>query len=177
MHKKWSALLEYGLYLLILLVVLIIVPKFLMEKILVDGASMENSLFHGEHILIEKVSRYFDGPDRFDIVVFHKQKGTEKRTYVKRVIGLPGETVQIVGTTILINGEPLEENFGKDPIVHAGLAAEPVVLGENEYFVLGDNRTVSADSRSSQIGIVKKSDLDGVAFFRIYPSGRFGRIP
>ncbi|MGN0506140.1 MAG: signal peptidase I [Lachnospiraceae bacterium] len=176
MRKKTSALLEYGLYLLILLFVLFIVPKFLMEKVLVDGDSMENSLFDGEHILIEKVSRYFDGPDRFDIVVFHKQKGTIERTYVKRIIGLPGETVQIVGDTILIDGEPLEENFGKDPIIRAGLAAEPVVLGEDEYFVLGDNRTVSADSRSSQVGIVKKSELDGVAFFRIYPFGRFGGI-
>lgn len=176
MHKKLPVFLEYGLYVLILLAVLLLVPKFVLEKVLVDGESMENSLFDGESILIEKVSRYFGGPDRFDVIVFHKQTGAQKRTYVKRVIGLPGETVQIIGGTIYINGEVLKEEFGKEPMVYAGLAATPLVLGEDEYFVLGDNRTVSADSRNVSVGVVKRSELDGVAFFRIYPLGRFGGI-
>lgn len=176
MHKKLPAFFEYGLYLLILLTILVLVPRFVLEKVLVDGESMENSLFDGENILIEKVSRYFGGPNRFDVIVFHKQNEAGKRTYVKRVIGLPGETIQIIGDTIFINGEPIEENFGKDPMVYAGLAAEPLVLGEDEYFVLGDNRTISADSRSTRIGVVKRSELDGVAFLRIYPWERFGGI-
>lgn len=176
MHKKLPAFLEYGLYVLILLAVLVLVPKFVLEKVLVDGESMENSLLDGESILIEKVSRYFGGPDRFDVVVFHKQLGAQKRTYVKRVIGLPGETVQIVGDTIYINGEVLKEEFGKEPMVYSGLAAAPLTLGEDEYFVLGDNRTVSADSRSESVGIVKRSQLDGVVFLRIYPLERFGGI-
>ena len=176
MHKKLPAVFEYGLYLLILLTILVLVPRFVLEKVLIDGESMENSLFDGENILIEKVSRYFGGPNRFDVIVFHKQDGAQKRTYVKRVIGLPGETIQIIGDTIFINGEPIEENFGKDPMVYAGLAAEPLVLGEDEYFVLGDNRTISADSRNTRIGVVKRSELDGVAFLRIYPWERFGGI-
>lgn len=176
MHKKLPAFLEYGLYLLILLAVLILVPKFVLEKVMIDGESMENSLFDGESVLIEKVSRYFGGPDRFDIVVFHKQNGAQKRTYVKRVIGLPGETVQIIGDTVFIDGEPIEESFGKEPMVYSGLAAAPLVLGEDEYFVLGDNRTVSSDSRSTRIGVVKRSELDGVVFLRIYPLEQFGGI-
>ena len=70
MHKKKSAFLEYAVYLLIIVFVLFLAPKFLMEKILVDGTSMENFLYDGQHVLIEKVSRYFDGPKRFDVVVF-----------------------------------------------------------------------------------------------------------
>lgn len=176
MQNKTYVLRECGIYLLIFLLVFFIVPRFVMEKILIDGISMENSLFDGEHVLIEKVSRYFDGPDRFEVVVFHKQSGGIKKTYVKRVIGLPGETVQIKGSTIFINEEPLLEDFGKDPIQHSGIAEQPVTLKKGEYFVLGDNRTVSLDSRDARVGIVKKAELDGVVFFRIYPLGELGGI-
>lgn len=176
MHKKPAIRREYVVYALVLFLSFYLVPRFLVEKIMIDGSSMEPSLYHENHILIEKISRYFSGPDRFDVVVFCKQTGETKRTYVKRVIGLPGETVQIKGETIWINGKPLEEHYGKDPIVFAGLAREPITLGEGEYFVLGDNRTISADSRNTKVGIVKKSDLDGVAFLRIYPLSSFGKI-
>lgn len=176
MKSKGTALRNFGIYVLVFLFALFIVPQFLMEKIFVDGISMENTLSDGEHVLIEKVSRYFDGPDRFDVVVFHKQDGGRTKTYVKRVIGLPGESVQITGSTIYIDGEPLSENFGKDPIVYAGLAERTIVLGEDEYFVLGDNRTVSLDSRDERIGTVKKAELDGTVFLRIFPLDEFGGI-
>ena len=118
--RKKNALLEYGVYLFILIFVLFLAPKYLVEKILVDGTSMENSLHDQEHVLIEKISRYFDGPERFEIVVFTKNHGTYTKTYIKRVIGLPGETVLIVGDRIFINGEELAEDFGKDPMDYAG---------------------------------------------------------
>ena len=176
MRKKAGAVLEYAIYLFIILFVLVLSPKYLMEKMLVDGTSMENSLYDGEHVLIEKVSRYANGPDRFDVVVFTKNHGTYTRTYIKRVIGLPGETVQIIGSQIYINGELLEENFGKDPIESAGIASEPVLLGEGEYFVLGDNRRVSVDSRAKEVGAVSVDELDGVVFLRVSPFSAFGRV-
>lgn len=178
MHKKIRTFLEYALYLFIFVFVLFLAPKYLVEKVLVDGRSMENTLHDGEHLLIEKVSRYFDGPERFDIVVFTKKHGTYTKTYIKRVIGLPGETVQIIGSDIFINGEKLEENFGKEPIDLAGIAAEPIHLGEEEYFVLGDNRKKknSVDSRSEAVGTVKKKELDGVVFFRTAPFSEFGGV-
>jgi len=176
MHKKKSALLEYALYLFIIFFVLVLTPKYLMEKILVDGSSMENSLYDGEQVLIEKVSRYFDGPERFDVVVFTKNHGTYNKTYIKRIIGLPGETVQIVGSRILINGEALEEEFGKDPIEDAGIASDPVLLGTGEYFVLGDNRRVSVDSRDRAVAAVRLSELDGVVFLRVVPFSEFGKV-
>ncbi len=176
MRKKKSAILEYAVYLFILIFVLILAPKYLMEKILVDGTSMESSLYNGEHVLIEKISRYFDGPERFEIVVFTKAHGTYTKTYIKRVIGLPGESVQIIGNRIYINGEELVEDFGKDPMDFAGIAAEPVLLGKDEYFVLGDNRLVSVDSREAKVGVVTKDELDGVVFFRVSPWSAFGTV-
>ncbi len=176
MHKKKSAILEYAVYVLIVVFVLFLAPKFLLEKILVDGTSMENSLYDGEQVLLEKVSRYFDGPERFDVVVFTKNHGTYTKTYIKRIIGLPGETVQIIENCIYINGEVLEEEFGKNPMDTAGIAATPILLGENEYFVLGDNREVSVDSRNKAVGTVKKGELDGVVFFRIAPFSAIGKV-
>ena len=116
MHSKKAVLLEYGIYAFLLVFVFFLAPKFLIEKVAVDGSSMENTLFDEEHILIEKVSRYFDGPERFDIIVFTKNDGTTKKTYVKRIIGLPGETIQIVGNQIYIDGMVLSETYGKTPM-------------------------------------------------------------
>ena len=174
--RKKGAFLEYAIYLFLIVFIVFLTPKYLVEKILVDGSSMESSLFDGEQVLIEKVSRYFDGPERFDVVVFTKNHGTYNKTYIKRVIALPGETVQIVGNRILINGETLEENFGKDPMDSAGIASEPILLGEGEYFVLGDNRLVSLDSRDRSVGTVSIEELEGVVFFRVAPFSAFGKV-
>ena len=176
MRKKVSAVLEYAVYLFIIIFVLVIMPNYLVEKVLVDGTSMENSLHDGEQVLIEKVSRYFSGPERFDVVVFTKNHGTYTKTYIKRVIGLPGESVQIIGDSIYINGELLQEDFGKDPMNSAGIASEPVLLGEDEYFVLGDNRLVSLDSRDRSVGTVKTEELDGVVVIRVVPFSKFGAV-
>jgi signal peptidase I len=176
MLKKKSAFLEYAVYLFIIVFVLFIAPKYLVEKILVDGTSMECSLYDGEQVLIEKISRNFDGPDRFDVVVFTKNHGTYTKTYIKRVIGLPGESVQIIGDRIFIDGKELKENFGKDPIESSGIAAEPIYLEAGEYFVLGDNRKVSIDSRSKNVGPVNTDELDGVVFLRVAPFSAFGKV-
>ena len=96
--------------------------------------------------------------------------------YIKRVIGLPGESVQIIVNRIFIDGEEISEDFGKDPMDYAGIASEPILLGEDEYFVLGDNRLVSLDSRDSKVGAVSKEELDGVVFWRIYPWSAIGAV-
>ena len=176
MRKKKSAFLEYAVYVFVIIFVLFLAPKFFVEKIFVDGTSMENSLYDGEHVLIEKVSRYLDGPERFDIVVFTKNHGTYTKTYIKRVIGLPGESIRIDGNKIYVNETELAEDYGKDPMKYAGIAAEPILLGEDEYFVLGDNRVVSVDSRDKIVGVVTKDELDGVVFFRTAPFSAFGSV-
>ena len=94
---------------------------------------------------------------------------------MKRIIGLPGETVQIdLEGNIYINGEILEEDYGLEPILFPGLAAEPITLGEDEYFVLGDNRNNSSDSRDASVGNIHRDDIVGKAWVRIWPLNKIG---
>jgi len=155
------------------------VPRFLMERVIVDGPSMENALRDGDNILVEKVSRYFGALDRFDIVVFYpddEAKANNGRYYVKRIIGLPGETVRIDGNTIYIDEKPLEESFGSTQMGAPGIAKDGVVLGEDEFFVLGDNRAISKDSRSESVGVVPLSRMGGKLILRIFPFVKFGTV-
>lgn len=185
-----SGAMEILLYIMIALVCIFVIPKYVVQRTEVSGPSMESTLQHKDNILVEKLSYRFGEPKRFDIVIFYHffedeyledgEKVVHDKTdedsydfYVKRIIGLPGETVQIVGETIYINGEPLEENYGKDPITYEGVAAEPIKLGEDEYFVLGDNREVSQDSRYEEVGNVKKDLIVGKAWLRLYPLNKF----
>ena len=149
-------------------------PKYVLQRTIVDGKSMMNTLKHGENLLVEKVSYHFTDPGRFDVIVFYPHGRESSDYYIKRVIGLPGETVQIKGEDIYINDEKIEENFGKDPIVDPGIAEKPIKLGDDEFFVLGDNRTVSEDSRYEEVGPVKRENIEGRAILRIYPLSEFG---
>jgi signal peptidase I len=123
---------------------------------------------------VEKVSYHFTNPERFDVVVFYPDEEDRTEYYVKRVIGLPGETIQIIGDNIYINDELLEENYGKQEIVYSGIAALPLVLGEDEYFLMGDNRYVSFDSRYEEVGPVEKNQIAGKALVRIWPINKIG---
>lgn len=181
--KIINGIAELLLYVIIALVCLFVIPKYVVQRTEVSGPSMEATLQDKDSIMVEKVSYRFGKPNRFDIIVFYhffddnnQNKKDEEAydLYVKRIIGLPGETVQIVGETILINGEPLEENFGKDPITFEGVAEEPIVLGEDEYFVLGDNREVSQDSRYEEVGNIKEDLIVGRAWVRVYPFNKIG---
>ena len=118
----------------------------------------------------------FHDPERFDIIVFPFQYQANTY-YIKRIIGLPGETVQIMEDgSIYINGEKLEESYGREVIQPEtiGRAAEPIVLGEEEYFVMGDNRNNSSDSRTDIVGNIKREDIIGKAWLRIWPLSDFG---
>ena len=163
-------------YAVMIFVCIYIIPNYVMQRTIVDGSSMANTLYNAEHLMVEKISYRFDMLNRFDIIVFYPYGRDHEEYYVKRLIGLPGETVQIVGSDIMINGEILVENFGKDPITFAGMAYEPITLEEDEYFVMGDNREISKDSRYPDVGKVSKENIGGRAFFRIWPLNRFGTI-
>lgn len=153
-----------------------IIPNFVLQRTIVDGSSMESTLSDGDQLYVEKISYRFNQLDRFDIIVFYPYGRDNEEYYVKRIIGLPGETVQIIGSDIYIDGEILEEDYGKDPIDNPGRAALPIQLEEDEYFVMGDNRSISKDSRYSNVGNVSKENIGGRAFFRISPFSKFGII-
>lgn len=142
---------------------------YCIEKTNVIGSSMEKTLFAGDPIIIDKFSYRLTDPKRFDVIVF-KQGGDEHSYYnIKRIIGLPGETVIIKDGIIYINGEILEDIVNVDEMANYGLAAEEILLEDNEYFVLGDNRNYSEDSRFASIGNITRDEIIGKAVIRLSP--------
>lgn len=163
-------------YLLVVFVLIFLFIHYVGQRTVVSGSSMENTLSNGDNLIIDKISYRFRDPERFEVVVF-PYKLDEKTFFIKRVIGLPGETVYIDAKgTIYINGEKLEENYGREVIANPGLASSEITLADDEYFVLGDNRNNSEDSRFDDVGNIKRSDLIGRAWVRIYPFSEMGAV-
>ena len=143
------------------------------SRIEMNGSSMKPVLESGDVVLMNCLSYDIGKPNRLDVVVFEREG---QQPGIKRIIGLPGETVQIVDGYIYINGKQLDEHYGNEIIEEAGMAAEPVTLGEDEYFVMGDNRNNSQDSRVSDVGAIHRDELMGRAWIRIWPLDQFGVI-
>ena len=160
-------------YLGIVLILTFLIVNFVGVRTEVLGTSMQPTLMDRDQLIVEKVSYYFNDPQRYDIIVFPYPEEPSKH-YIKRIIGLPGETVQIIDGYVYINGELLDEHYGNAVMNYAGVAEEPVVLGDDEYFVLGDNRNNSEDSRYAAVGNIKRSEISGRAWVRIWPLSSFG---
>lgn len=176
MNRIMRELLNTAIYLLCVLGAVWLVITFVGQRTEVEGASMENTLHNGDNLIVDKLSYRFHDPERFDIIVFPFQF-QDNTYYIKRIIGLPGETVQIMDDgSIYINGEKLEENYGMEVIKPEtiGRAAEPIELGDDEYFVMGDNRNNSSDSRTDMVGNIKRENIIGKAWLRIWPVSDFG---
>ncbi len=133
---------------------------FVVGKVIVDGDSMEPVLHDGDRVWVDKLSYRFKAPERYDIVVF-RYRYRDGRYYMKRIIGLPGETVLIIDGSVYVEGALLGETYGLEPIEKAKRAGEPVAWGKDEYFVLGDNRNHSSDSRDSDVANVAKEQITG----------------
>ena len=169
-------LLHIVIYVLSILAITYLIIHFVGQRTIVIGSSMRDTLQDGDNLVVDKITYRVKDPERFDIIVFPYQY-EEDVYYIKRIIGLPGETVQIDEEgQIWIDGEILEEDYGREVIQDPGLAMEPITLGEDEYFVLGDNRNASEDSRFEDVGAVHLDDIVGRAIFRIYPFSSFGKI-
>jgi signal peptidase I len=176
-EKKSSTgkdILEMLIYFAVVIVSVLLIHQFVGQQIEVSGSSMESTLHNEDHLILEKISYEFGAPKRFDIVVFRPYSYEKETYYIKRVIGMPGETVQIIGSDIFINGEKIDENYGNNPIADGGAAKEPITLDGDEYFLLGDNRNNSKDSRDTSIGAVKRDAIIGRAWIRIWPFKDFG---
>lgn len=152
----------------LLLIVLTITASYFITtnvfvKTAVAGVSMEPTLMEGQVVIVNKIEYYLKSPKRNDVIVY-KQSNREHSYYeIKRVIGLPGETVKIKNGIIYINDEVLKEKIKTETIENAGLAEEGIKLDDNEYFVLGDNRNDSEDSRFASVGNVLRNEILGKA--------------
>ena len=136
-------------------------------KTSVIGASMEPSLYNGQSVLINKLNYSFGSPKRGDVIVFLPNGNENSHYYIKRIVGLPGETIAIKDGRIYLNGYFYEEDDSYDTIEDGGIAEKGIKLGEEEYFVLGDNRNNSEDSRSANVGVVKDETIAGKAWFKL----------
>ncbi len=163
-------------WILFIFCLVFLVTTYVGQRTRVEGHSMEPALSDGDNLIVDKISYRFHDPERFDIIIFPYQ--WEPNTYyIKRIIGLPGETIQIDDEgNIYIDGKVLQEHYGLERIKNPGSAREPITLGEDEYFVLGDNRNNSEDSRFTQVGVIHRDDIVGRAWLRIYPFDRIGFI-
>lgn len=162
------------LYIAVVLAVTWLIITFVGQRTQVNGSSMEPTLSDHDNLIVDKISYRFKDPERFDIIVFPFQY-EEDVYYIKRIIGMPGETVFIdLDGTIYIDGEVLQENYGREVMLSPGRAGEPITLGEDEYFVLGDNRNNSSDSRDPSVGNIHRDRIVGKAWVRIWPFHKFG---
>ena len=169
-------ILQNSIFLLVVLVITLLIVKYVGQRTVVVGHSMETTLSDGDSLIVDKISYRFKDPKRFDIIVFPFEY-KEETYYIKRIIGLPGEKVRIDREGVIyINGEVLDENYGSERIKDPGTAIDEITLGDSEYFVLGDNRNHSSDSRTPSVGLIKKKDIIGRAAVRIYPFNKMGGL-
>ncbi len=136
-------------------------------KTSVVGDSMEPGLSNGQEVLVNRVTYRLSVPKRGDVIVFLPNGNRNSHYYVKRVVGLPGETIQIVDGSVYVDGVLLNEGDSFDRMADAGIAENELPLAADEYFVLGDNRNSSEDSRSGNIGAVRRDNIVGKAWFRL----------
>ena len=168
---------------LVLLVVMVVILRNVMGTVLVKGASMEPNFNHGDFVFVNKLSTSIGSPDYGDVVICKLDEGSTFENIIKRVIGLPGDEINIVENPqndreydLYINGEYIEEDFLGEPMMTDGNIEYPFEVPENSYFVMGDNRNESLDSRRESVGAIHKDDLMGKVVLRLYPFSDFGLI-
>ena len=159
-RKPISYVAEVLIYLALIFACVYVVPNYVVQRTVVSGKSMQDTLQNKDSLLVDKLSYRFTNPKRYDIIVFYPK---------------------IKDNDIYINGEIISDPYAKDSMSTAGIAEEPITLGEDEFFVLGDHRSVSLDSRYDETldpdgpGPVKKENIAGKVFFRIWPLSSFGK--
>ena len=167
----------------ILLVVMVVILRNVMGTVLVKGSSMEPNFNHGDFVFINKLSTAVGSPDYGDVVICKLDEGAGYENIIKRVIGLPGDEIDIVENDddedvydLYVNGEYIEEDFLGEPMMTDGNIEYPFEVPENSYFVMGDNRNESLDSRRESVGAIHKDDLMGKVVLRLYPFSEFGLV-
>ncbi len=162
-----------------IIAILIVIPirMFIAQPFIVSGASMDDTFHNGEYLIVDQVSYYFEKPNRGDVVVFRYPRDPSK-FFIKRVIGVPGDTITIENSIVTITNNEHPDGFElNEPYVEAMDPAAPMteVLGDREYFVMGDNRNQSSDSRSW--GVLQEERIVGRALVRLFPPSELDYLP
>jgi len=174
---KVTAVLLWIVEIIAVLVLGVVLAVGFGKTTVMQEGSMDPTLNAGDTLLINRTAYRFSSPKRGDIIVFKLSDDQKASTHIKRIVGLPGETVQIKEGQILIDGEIYQEKQGFPMIQNAGMADQKITLKKDEYFVLGDNRNHSSDSRDPSVGILHRDELIGRAWIRIWPLDSIGVIP
>ena len=175
-HRGLHSAVNWIVDIIMVLILAVLAIHFYGDKVTMVGSSMKPVLESNDVVLLDELCYTFSEPERFDVVSVTVENDGTKHSYIKRIIGLPGEMVQIKDGLVLINGVcPDEENVWYQAAV-PGMASEPIVLGTDEYFVLGDNRTSSEDSRFANVGNVTFSQIEGRLWLLVSPFLRMGLI-
>jgi signal peptidase I len=170
-------LLEIIRFSVIALIIVIPVRLFIAQPFIVSGASMEDTFHNGEYLIVDQLSYHLSSPTRGDVVIFRYPRDPSK-FFIKRIIGVPGDTITIEGSTVSIKNEQHPNGIVvNEPYVTSMRPGTTVVeeLGEREYFVMGDNRDESSDSRVW--GVLQEENIIGRAFFRLFPPRAFDYLP
>jgi len=184
--KIWHEVWDYVKMIIIVVAIVLVINNVVLINAKIPSPSMEKTIMTGDRIFGfrlayginldlfgHEISKKVKDPERFDIVIF-KYPDDESQLFIKRVIGLPGETIQISGGRILIDGEAYKEGKDFPMISNPGLASSSITLESGEYFVLGDNRNNSEDSRYADIGMIKKRYIAGKIWFTCAPFEKLG---
>jgi signal peptidase I len=172
--RRRRAFLDWVIVIGIALLVAFLVRTFVLAHFVVDGTSMASTLHDGDRVFVNKLSYRLHDPNRGDVVVLHELNGTSERDLIKRVIGLPGETVEVRNCEVFIDGRRLEEPYLDPEVVtpgNCGGDTAATVVPEDHVFVMGDNRAASLDSRN--LGPIDEDDLVGRAFVVFWPRGHW----
>ena len=169
-----KGLIEVLFYIVLVFGVSFLLTTYVGQRTRVNGESMYPTLHDDDNLIVDKVSYRFSDPRRYDIIVFPYRY--KDMYFIKRIIGLPGETVQILDGYVYIDGKKLDEHIKNEKIQNAALASDPITLGDDEHFVLGDNRNASEDSRFPDVGNVRRKEIIGRAWVRIWPFERAGSL-
>ena len=172
--EKVRGFMRWSFEIVVTLVLAAMVGIMLFQTVTMQESSMEPTIAVGDRFFINRVVYKFSSPKRGDLIVFRTNASDDAALHIRRVIGLPGETIQISGGRILIDGEAYKEGKDFPMISNPGLASSSITLESGEYFVLGDNRNNSEDSRYADIGMIKKRYIAGKIWFTCAPFEKLG---
>lgn len=163
-NKIWKELRDWAIVIIIAVSLALLINKFVIYKVSPPTASMENTIMVNDKVVTFRLAYLFSKPDRGDIVVF-EAPDTPEEDYIKRIIGLPGETIEVIDGLVYIDGEPLQEDYLKETMTGS---FGPFEVPEGEFFMMGDNRNISWDARYWTKKYVEKDKIRGKALFK-YP--------